>query len=225
MKRILAVTLVLIMVTTSCKKDDGPPPNPTAASLIFPEENSECNEGTVLSDTQSRVTFRWNASSATNNYVVNLTNLDTGSSSTHNSTVNEVDITISRGTPYSWFVTSNGSENTIPATSEAWSFYNAGLGLVSHPPFPAAVTSPEMGSLIFSGAITLRWVGADVDNDIVSYDVTFDTVSPPLESVGNVTSSEQLVTTNAGTTYYWQVTSNDSQGNKTKSQVFQFRTN
>ncbi len=225
MKRIVAATLVVLVLNISCKKDDGPPPNPSVANLIFPEENSECNEGTILSDAQSRVTFRWDASNSTNNYVVSLTNLNTNSTSTHNSTVNEVDITISRGTLYSWFVTSNGSENTTPAMSEVWRFYNAGPGLVSHPPFPAEVTSPEMGSSVFSGAVTLRWVGADVDNDIISYDITFDTVTPPVQSVGNVTNTELLVTTNTDTTYYWQVISNDSQGNTTKSQVFQFKTN
>jgi len=217
--------MLLAMVTISCKKDDGPPPNPAAASLVFPEENSECNEGTILSDTQSTVTFRWNASTATNNYVVSVTDLNANRTSNHNTMVNEVDITINRGTPYSWSVTSNGAENTTAATSETWQFYNAGPGLVSHPPFPASVTNPEMGSTVFSGAITLRWAASDVDNDIVSYDVLFDTVSPPVASVGNVTIAERLVTTNADTIYYWQVTSNDSQGNKTKSPIFQFRTN
>ncbi|NER18005.1 hypothetical protein [Spongiivirga citrea] len=225
MKRMLAATLVLALITISCKKDDGPPPNPTAATLIFPEENSECNEGTILSATQSTVTFRWTMSNATNDYVVTLTNLDTNTTSTEQSTTNEVDITINRGTPYSWSVTSNGVVNTDPAESPTWRFYNAGPGIVSHPPFPASTPSPEMGATVPSGSITLRWQAADVDNDIASYDVVFDTVSPPVQAVGNVTTAEQIVNTSASTTYYWQITTNDSQGNKSKSQIFQFKTN
>jgi len=50
---------------------------PLATTLIFPENNTECNEGEIISDTESRVTFRWNASEFTDSYIVHLTNLNT----------------------------------------------------------------------------------------------------------------------------------------------------
>lgn len=225
MKKIGFIVLVFATISTSCKKDDGPPPNPTAATLIFPEENSECNEGTVISDTQSTVTFRWSMTTATENYVVTLTNLDSNSTTTQESETNELDIIVNRGTPYSWSVTSNGVINTDPAESLTWRFYNAGPGIVTHPPFPASTPSPILGATVAAGSTTLSWQGADVDNDIVSYDVLFDTVTPPVQSTGNVTTTQQVVNTNSGTTYYWQINTNDSEGNTSKSQIFRFNTN
>lgn len=223
-KIVLLVGIFLVLFTTSCKKDD-PPRDPSIATLIFPEENSECNEGTILSDTQSSVVFRWEAADHAQNYVVSLRDLTSNATSTHNSTNTEAEITINRATPYSWFVTANGAENTTPSQSAAWKFYNAGLAVSSHAPFPADVIAPTMGSTQTSGSITLQWAGSDVDNDIDRYDILFDTVNPPVASAGTSFTSSVIVTAAAATTYYWQVITKDAVGNSSNSVVFQFRTN
>ena len=56
MKKIRIILIVLL--TIGCSKDDGGNPNPVAASLIFPDNNQECNQGVdVIGTNQSTVTF------------------------------------------------------------------------------------------------------------------------------------------------------------------------
>ena len=70
---------------------------------------------------------------------------------------------------------------------------------------------------------TLFRSGSDIDNDIVSYDVYFDTVNPPVTLEGNTAASNIDVTVAAGNTYYWRVVTKDSQGNNSQSEIFEFR--
>ena len=91
MKMIYVKLMLIGMFLISCggggsgSSDNGPDPVPVpaplAATLIFPDNNTECNEGEVVNDTQSRVTFQWNASQNTDSYEVNLKNLNTNNSS------------------------------------------------------------------------------------------------------------------------------------------------
>ena len=64
-----AITLFLLTACggNSSNTDDTPPPPvaaPSAATLVFPEDNTECNEGVIseTDETKSAVTFQWNAS-------------------------------------------------------------------------------------------------------------------------------------------------------------------
>ncbi|NER14645.1 hypothetical protein GWK08_14410 [Leptobacterium flavescens] len=227
---------LLILTAFSCSGggDDGgdptPPPvidPPEATTLIFPENNTECNEGTILSDTESAVVFRWDASANTDLYEVNLRDLNTGSSRTLTSTVNQLEITILRGNPYAWSVTSRSNTTTQTAQSDEWKFYNAGLPTENFAPFPADLVSPKMGSSVdaASGTLLLEWEGNDIDNDIVSYDILFGTVNPPTELEGNTSSTTMEVGVSSGQTYYWRVITKDSQANTSQSEIFQFKVN
>lgn len=205
----------------------GPTTPPSAATLIFPENNTECNEGTIISDTQSSVTFRWNEAADTDSYVVILTNLENNQVTNRTATTTSLDITISRGTPYSWQVESRASGTSQTARSTISRFYNAGEPIESFAPFPAAAVNPNIGETVdgSTGSITLRWSGSDIDNDIVEYDIFFDTANPPsnLEATQGGTTLNVDVT--ASTVYYWQVVTRDSEGNTSTSELFQFKTN
>ena len=85
---------------------------------------------------------------------------------------------------------------------ETWKFYNAGLPEESYPPFAAEAISPQVGSSIDSGAITLRWEVTDVDNDIASYTIFLDTNSSPVTAVGNSSTNSLNVTVTSGLVYY-----------------------
>ncbi len=198
--------------------------NPVAVSLIFPDNNQECNQGVDVSATQSSVTFKWSASANTDSYDVVLKNLNTQNTTSHSSLTDELAITIQKGTPYSWYVISENLNVVETAQSETWKFYNAGDPIDSYAPFPADLVSPAMGSIL-TGITTqsLSWFGSDIDNDIVSYDVYFGTANPPTMLEVNTASTSVNVTVAAVNTYYWRVVTKDSQGNNSQSEIFEFK--
>jgi hypothetical protein len=132
-------------------------------------------------------------------------------------------IDLLKGTPYSWYVVSrNASGETV--TSGTWKFYNAGVPVSNHPPFPADLVSPAMSSTITDATVILKWDGSDIDNDIVNHKVYMDSNTNPTTLVGTVTveSIENLPVTPGGT-YYWKIVTTDGGGNATTSPVYQFK--
>lgn len=230
LKYILPVMLIGILFSCGGDGDDDDPDPviitpPDAATLVFPENNTECLEGTILSDTESSVTFLWNAAENTDSYTVNLTNLDTNTSQTLSASTNELEITLLRGTPYSWTVTSKADDTNETADSDLWKFYNAGPAIENYAPFPAEAIYPTVGSSIDAGSITLSWEGNDVDNDIVSYDLYIDESNPPSTLMGNTTTESMAFEAASGMVYYWKVVTYDTAGNTSSSEIFQFKVN
>lgn len=202
--------------------DPDPIAAPLAATLVFPDNNTECNEGVVINETQSTVTFDWNASQNTDSYEVNLRNLNTNTSTKTNSNTNSADITLERGVPYEWFVVSKANGTNETASSSIWKFYNQGPGVENYAPFPAEAVNPGRGAAIDNtGTVQLEWSGSDVDNDITEYDVLFGTDSDPTTLLGT-TQDSFIDATIATGVYYWRVISKDSQGNSSESEIFEF---
>jgi hypothetical protein len=73
--------------------------------------------------------------------------------------------------------------------------------------------------------ITLRWSGADIDNDLAGYDIYLDTTNPPAALVASpsVSLSSIKVVVERNTVYYWKVVSRDREGNTSDSGVYSFR--
>ena len=228
-KIVFAIVLSIALTACSKKKKDNPDDvnntdAPEAAALVFPDNNLECTEGTVINDSQSSILFKWqNADNATS-YEVNLTNLNTNTSTSMNANTNEVSITVDRNTPYSWYVVSKSSGTTETAQSDTWRFYNQGEGVLSYAPFPATVVSPTRGQTLTSaGSVNLEWQGNDVDNDLVEFEVLFDTNANPTSSIAITAQSSTAVSTSSGQTYYWRVISKDRAGNTSQSEIFDFK--
>lgn len=228
-KKIVPIGFFLLAIVTSCSDDDETGINttepPTAAALIFPENNTVCNEGIVISDTETDVFFQWDEATNASSYILQITNLNDGTSRNISTISTEFLIRIFRGTPYSWSVESLGDGTNETAESTTWRFYNAGLPEESHPPFPAQVISPQVGSSIDEGSVTLQWESSDIDNDIISYVIVLDTANPPITEVGDTSNSSLEVTVASGLVYYWKVVTTDAIGNASHSQVFQFGVN
>ncbi|MFS4456362.1 hypothetical protein [Maribacter sp. 2304DJ31-5] len=206
--------------------DPDPIAAPSASTLVFPEDNTECNEGTVINDTESKVAFKWNASQNTDSYSVNLTNLTTGAKSVTTSQTNEIDITILRGTPYEWSVTSQANGTTETASSTIWKFYNQGPGIESYAPFPADAISPARGATITStnSVVALEWNGSDVDNDIVEYEVFFGTDPAAETPIGTTENTDFAdISISLDSFYYWKIITTDSKGNTSTSDIFEFK--
>ena len=218
----------LFVNCSSGGSDDSPPPiqieTPSAASLDFPLENSECTEGFDLTSSQSTVNFNWSDAANASSYQLVLKNLETQGITNHNSAVSNLGIMINRATPYSWYVISKNS-GTDTAQSTTWKFYNAGEAASSYAPFPAELVSPVMG-IGLDAAITntlLEWSGSDIENDIVDYEVFFGTDNPPTNSLGIITSTTMTATVSSANVYYWRVVTKDSQNNTSNSEIFQFK--
>lgn len=219
--------LSILAILVSCGGDDGPPPAPVGAQLVFPEENSECTTGTSVNETLSQVTFRWLASNNTESYTLSVVNLDTNVPQTISTAATSASLSIAKGTPFSWSVTSRSTRSDQVAVSETWLFYNAGSE-TTYPPFPAQLVSPVLGSTVqkdLANEVVLEWQGADVDNDIASFEVFFSTDNPPESFVGttNAPRMEFPVSVESATVYYWKVITTDEEGNTSDSGVFEFK--
>ena len=221
--------IIIVLLTLGCSNEESASSivnlDPGAASLQFPDNNQECTQGVIIFGTnQSTVTFRWSASTNTDSYELVLKNLNNQSTTSYTATSNELALDIEKGTPYSWYIISKNDDVLVTSLSAVWKFYNAGDPLESYTPFPADIVAPIMGSTI-TGVTTqsLSWLGSDIDNDIVNYDVYFDTTNPPTTFEVNTVSTSINVTVSANNTYYWRVVTKDSQGNNSQSEIFEFR--
>ena len=226
--------LLIIALLFSCSgggdgnetPDPEPVPDPVATTLIFPENNTECNEGEILNANQSRVLFQWNASPNTDSYQVNLRNLNTNNISSVNSNTTEAPIVLSRGVPYEWSVVSRATGTSATATSVAWRFYNAGAGVSNYAPFPAVAIAPSRGATINAApTTTLEWSASDIDNDISSFRLFFGVNPSPEVLAENLTETNFEVNITSGQRYYWQVETFDNSGNSSVSELFEFQVN
>jgi hypothetical protein len=224
-----ALYIVVICLLMGCggkKNNPTPPLSPAKAILTAPTENAVCTTGTVISGTQSTITFTWNASSNTDSYDLVLKNLLTSATTTQSSSQTQLAVTLLRNTPYSWYIVSKSTKTATTAQSDTWKFYNSGPGVVTYAPYPADITSPTFGQSVAatSGTVNLTWTGSAVDNStIINYDVYFGTSSTPALFKSAVTDSfVDGVSVTSGTTYYWKVITQDVNGNTSDSGVFQF---
>jgi hypothetical protein len=230
MKKLVYI-LFLVVFIVGCKDttDDGPDGNPngaqddpTGVQLIFPHEDSLCNEGENPTSTESTVFFEWVPNDNAEIYTLTVENRDSGAISQYQTEDFIFPITIERGVAFRWFVTYELQGET--KESAIWNFYNAGPGIQTYPPFPAKIISPIMAQSIPStNTVILQWEGNDVDNDISAYDVYFSANNPPDLNTSDLAASQLSVAVNSGTIYYWKVVTKDAEGNTSESTVHQFR--
>jgi len=226
-KKFIVFVLGIVFIV-ACGGDDGPPPQPEAALLVFPLQDSECTTGQDVSDTIRQVTFEWQPSANTDSYTLNVVNLNTNVSLQPITTQNTMaSVSIEKGTPFSWSVASRNQSSGLTAVSDTWLFYNAG-SQVTYAPFPAQIIAPVPGSTVLispEGDTNLKWSGSDVEEDIITFEVYFSEQNPPeniLVSTDAVT-TETTVSVTSGATYYWKVITEDAEGNRSDSGVFDFK--
>jgi hypothetical protein len=221
----VVIVVFISLLFTACKKDSPKPPS--AAVLTFPLQNSLCITGVSITPSTSRVEFKWQTADNTNTYELRVTNLLTDITQTVSTQSTSAELTIEKGTPFSWLVITRNTEVQETASSTTWQFFNAG-SQITHAPFPAQIIAPLSGASVvrdINGEIILEWSGADVDNDIVGYEIFLDTVSPPqvLAASPAASVSSIKINTTANTIYYWKVITKDAEGNSSDSGIYSFR--
>ena len=209
----------------------GPVVNPPGKStLTAPANNETCETGTSVSATQSEVTFTWTASSDTNTYDLKITNLNTSVVINRTAlTSTSTKVTLDKGVPYSWNITSKSTASTTTTASDTWKFYLLGPGIVNYAPFPADLKTPASGSTVTrdgDGKVTFTWDGSDPDGDSLNYtlyvDATDGKQTPPTAQT-DLTVKTLAVALDAATTYYWRVKTSDGT-NSSYSIVYSFKT-
>jgi len=227
-KILYCIALVLILQGCGGSKKNNPSPAPAKAALTAPSQNAVCTTGTIISDTQSSISFAWGATANTSSYDLVLKNLLTSATTTQNTTSTQLTVTLARNTPYSWYVVSKSATSTA-TQSDTWKFYNAGPGVITYAPFPAEITSPAFGQNVTasSGAVNLTWKGSSVNpGTITGYDVYFgSTNNPPSLKNGVTDLFINDVPVTSKTTYYWKVITWDMDGNSSDSGLYQFTVN
>ncbi len=227
MKRIIIVLIVLLLAACGSKHD--PTPVPTAAILTAPAQNEVCTTGTILSATQSFVSFSWQAGGNTSSYNLIVKNLLTKDSTSTTTSQPSFGLTLLRGVPYSWYVVSISTQTATTAKSSIWKFYNSGLGAISYPPYPANITAPLFAQNVtaVAGKVNLTWVGSIAPpSTITGYDLYFGTTTTPPKVATNITDQFlNNVSVTSGTTYYWNVISKNQNGDTSDSGLYQFTVN
>ena len=204
---------------------------PGKSTLTAPANNKTCETGTSVSDTKSEVTFTWGASADTNTYDLKITDLN--SSTITNKTglsTTTTKVTLDKGVPYSWNITSKSTASTTTTASDTWKFYLAGTGVVNYAPFPADLKTPASGSTVTrdgDGKVAFTWDGSDPDTgDTLKYTLYVDTTdgkqTPPAAQT-DLTEKTASVALEAATTYYWRVKTSDGT-NSSYSIVYSFKT-
>ena len=239
MKKLAYLFFILIFISCGGDGGDGgdsnvdpPPPTPPGSvSLTAPANGKVCETGTSTSDTKSNVDFSWQASSNTNTYDLQVTNLNTSVAinKTGLTTINAT-VELDKGQPYIWKVISKNNSTTQTGTSTSWKFYLAGQGIKNYAPFPADLKAPASGSTVSrssDGKITFTWVGSDPDQgDELKYTLYVDKTDGKQSPASNLTDIAEKtvdVALDAGTLYYWRVKTSDGT-NSSFSIVYSFRT-
>lgn len=225
------LVFIVSLFILSCSDDDGDKPTydttPGQAVLVVPLNNQQCEIGEVIDDS-AVVSLSWEASSATEKYDIEVENLITNNRIlTIGLTENHTTVTLLRGYPYSWKVTSRNSGDTV-TVSEVWKFYLSGEGESNSVPFPATLLSPASGVTVTptNGTVTLDWESSDADGDAVTYTVYADTIDGnqdvPDEWKG-ITESTIDIDVQPGTIYFWHIETSDGV-NTSISVTYTFKT-
>jgi hypothetical protein len=221
------LTLMVIALISACSGDDSTDSTPGEVNLVFPENNSICVTGIPQPSDRSEVTFSWEAARNADEYEIQVTLIGSATSQRRSTEALSTNLILEKGAPYSWQVRAINQSSGEESASSLWQFYNAGSSL-SYPPFPARLLQPEAGSSLFpnaDGEILLKWELADPENDQESAEVFFGTAPEALASIVALGPDAEtfLVPVASGIVYYWQIRTEDAQGNTSLSNLNSFR--
>ncbi|MDF4201980.1 hypothetical protein PXD56_03380 [Maribacter sp. SA7] len=219
----LAIKLILmgLLVTACGGKDDNNnnPPEETekelgAFNLEFPENNLICTEGEDNGTDGISIEFQWSASTNATSYELEITNQENNTIDKRTVTTTALAVGLPKGTQFSWGVTAILGSKTL--ASDSWNFYSEGTSTENFAPFPAEISISDNGD----GTVTVSWVGEDLDDDLVNYDVYIGT-SGNLELIlENTTNESTYYNITAGEQYIVQIVSKDSNDNTSTSETY-----
>ena len=230
MKKLFYTTFFFLLLACSAEEQSEETIDllPGLFNLIYPENGSACLDGSIINDTQSKITFQWNASQNANEYEVEIINLNDNYSQKMLSKDRSLEVVLKHGEPYAWTVTAFVDDASI--TSKEWKFYLAGNGIVNYAPFPPELISPRPSARVnlnSNGQVVLNWTSSDVDGDLETYELYMDQNdgSTLIQTFTEVENTIEIgIVADPGITYLWKVLAIDSDGNSSSSGVYSFVT-
>lgn len=218
MKSLIKLLFLSILIGSCGGKDNPPaPPQPEvkelgAFNLVFPDNNLICTEGEDTGNDEVSINFMWTASANATGYDLEINNQDTGAKINETSSTTSKTVTLPKGVQFTWTITAKLGEDT--KASDSWSFYSEGTAQENYAPFPATITVADNGD----ATISIEWSGADLDDDIVSYEVYFGTTEDP-DLVHSATDDSAGLTQSIvyGSDHFLSIVTIDGLGNKSTS--------
>ncbi|SFR63170.1 fibronectin type III domain-containing protein [Maribacter stanieri] len=218
----IAIKLILMgLLVVSCGgSDDGNSPTPPeekelgAFNLLFPDNNLICTEGEDNGVDVVNIEFQWAASSNATSYELEITNQENNTTDTRTVNSTSLAVGLPKGTQFSWTVTAILGEKTL--ASDSWNFYSEGTSTENFAPFPAEISVSDNGD----GTVSVFWIGEDLDNDLVNYDVYIGTSGNLVLILENTTDENTNYNITAGEQYIVQVVSKDSSDNTSTSETY-----
>jgi len=230
MKKLFYTTFFFLLLACSAEEQSEETIDllPGLFNLLYPENGSACLDGSIINDTQSKITFLWNASQNANEYEVEIINLNDNYSQKMLSKDRSLEVVLKHGEPYAWTVTVFVDDASI--TSKEWKFYLAGNGIVNYAPFPPELISPRPSARVnlnSNGQVMLNWTSSDVDGDLEIYELYMDQNdgSTLIQTFTEVENTIEIgIDADPDITYLWKVLAIDSDGNSSSSGVYSFVT-
>jgi hypothetical protein len=230
MKKLFYTTFFFLLLACSAEEQSEETIDllPGLFNLLYPENGSACLDGSIINDTQSKITFLWNASQNANEYEVEIINLNDNYSQKMLSKDRSLEVVLKHGEPYAWTVTAFVDDASI--TSKEWKFYLAGNGIVNYAPFPPELISPRPSARVnlnSNGQVMLNWTSSDVDGDLETYELYMDQNdgSTLIQTFTEVENTIEIgIDADPDITYLWKVLAIDSDGNSSSSGVYSFVT-
>jgi len=230
MKKLFYTTFFFLLLACSAEEQSEETIDllPGLFNLLYPENGSACLDGSIINDTQSKITFLWNASQNANEYEVEIINLNDNYSQKMLSKDRSLEVVLKHGEPYAWTVTAFVDDASI--TSKEWKFYLAGNGIVNYAPFPPELISPRPSARVnlnSNGQVMLNWTSSDVDGDLEIYELYMDQNdgSTLIQTFTEVENTIEIgIDADPDITYLWKVLAIDSDGNSSSSGVYSFVT-
>lgn len=202
-----------------------PIPDPEAAILEFPANNSDCLYVSIDSS-EAEVLFRWREAMHTNSYRLKVQNIESGQDYVRSTKLTELRLQLARGNAYQWNVVSTSEASLAETDSQIRYFYLEGEQQYTYVPFPASLISPDNNAVVSltDGELSFSWQGADLDDDIESYSFFLGESEDFLVKIAeNLSTPSFRHTVNPNTQYYWKVVTLDRTGNTSNSQIYGFR--
>ena len=230
MKKLFYTTFFFLLLACSAEEQSEETIDllPGLFNLLYPENGSACLDGSIINDTQSKITFQWNASQNANEYEVEIINLNDNYSQKMLSKDRSLEVVLKHGEPYAWTVTAFVDDASI--TSKEWKFYLAGNGIVNYAPFPPELISPRPSARVnlnSNGQVMLNWTSSDVDGDLETYELYMDQNdgSTLIQTFTEVENTIEIgIDADPDITYLWKVLAIDRDGNSSSSGVYSFVT-
>ena len=223
----LLILLGVLVSACSSGGSDSPEENKAPSNvetLIYPTNNLLCIDNTIE--------FEWSSSTDPDgdnvSYTLEIAQNNSFSTldETFTVTTTTKSVTLEKDIVYYWRVKAIDSKGLSSNYSSTYQFYTEGEGVTNHLPFAPELIAPELGTTVSGSSINLEWDCADVDNDVLTYDVYFGTETSPTTKVGdNQTTKTLSVSVNPLTNYYWKVVAKDGEGGESIGQIWSFNTN